>query len=78
MNSPLRQGFHLLQKIQLKFLNVSTQKEQEPSVFYKAPPPLLSQILNAITCAQLALIFLQSLDHMGGRFSLSQGCNVTS
>lgn len=41
-------------------------------------PLLVSQILNAITCAQLALIFLRSLDHMGGRFSLSQGCNVTS
>lgn len=39
---------------------------------------LVSQILNAITCAQLALILLRSLDHMGGRFSLSQGCNVTS
>lgn len=28
--------------------------------------PLESQLLNAITCAQLALIFLRSLDHMGG------------
>lgn len=52
-------------------------KNQKTPVSYN-PPPLVSQILNTITCAQLALIFLRSLDHMGGRFSLSQGCNVTS
>lgn len=43
----------------------------------RVPSTLESQLLNAITCAQLALIFLRSLDHMGQGFSLSQGCNVT-
>lgn len=68
-------------KFTINSLQLKPKKHQDISLPHSFPscifPPLESQLLNAITCAKLALIFLRSLDHMGGRFSLSQGCNVT-
>lgn len=68
----------ILRKHNSNLKQIHRKTKNQDIIFLYGFPLLVSQILNAITCAQLALIFLRSLDHMGGRFSLSQGCNVTS